>query len=184
MKKATGIVRRIDDLGRIVIPKEIRRTMRIRQGDQLEIYTTDEGEVMLKKYSILEELADTAELLAESVNKACGMTMVITDNDTVVACAGISKTDILKHIVSQEFRNVTDSRQLYIWLSKDRKIPVNSRQDKYFVKTGMPILCDGDIIGSVAAIEINNSLSEPTETEIQIVKTLAVYLGKQLELES
>lgn len=181
MKKATGIIRRIDDLGRVVIPKEIRRTMRIHQGDLLEIYTANEGEIIFKKYSPIEEFADTAAQCAEAINKACGMAIIITDNDIVVACAGMPKTDIIKHAISQELRNVIASKQSYIWRLNDRRIPINNRLDKYFAKTVMSVLSDGDIVGSVAAIEIDNLLNEPAEAEIKIVKTAAVFLGRQLE---
>ena len=83
--KATGIVRRIDDLGRVVIPKEIRRTMRIREGDPLEIFTDREGEVIFKKYSPIGELASFAAQYAETLHKICSMAVVITDRDAVGA---------------------------------------------------------------------------------------------------
>ena len=89
--KATGIVRRIDDLGRVVIPKEIRRTMRIREGDPLEIFTNHEGEVIFKKYSPIGELAAFAAQYTETLHKTCGMAVVICDRDAVIACAGIPK---------------------------------------------------------------------------------------------
>ena len=92
--KATGIVRRIDDLGRVVIPKEIRRTMRIREGDPLEIYTDREGEVIFKKYSPIGELASFAAQYAETLHKSCNMSVIITDRDAVIACAGVSKKSI------------------------------------------------------------------------------------------
>ena len=98
--KATGIVRRIDDLGRVVIPKEIRRTMRIREGDPLEIYTDNNGEVIFKKYSPIGELHTFASSYAETLNKSCGLKVVICDRDSVIACAGVSK----KNILSQKFR--------------------------------------------------------------------------------
>ena len=91
--KATGIVRRIDDLGRVVIPKEIRRTMRIREGDPLEIFTDREGEVIFKKYSPIGELADFASQYAETLHKTCGMSVVICDRDTVIAGSGIPKIE-------------------------------------------------------------------------------------------
>ena len=91
--KATGIVRRIDDLGRVVIPKEIRRTMRIREGDPLEIYTDREGEVIFKKYSPIGELASFAAQYAETLYKTCSLSVVICDRDAVIACAGVSKKD-------------------------------------------------------------------------------------------
>ena len=178
--KATGIVRRIDDLGRVVIPKEIRRTMRIREGDPLEIYTDHEGEVIFKKYSPIEELAETAAQYAEAINKACGISIVIVDRDIAVACAGIPKKDILEHKISSELDSIIDTRQLYTWRSGEKKIPVVDRQEKYFVKLVAPIFSEGDIIGAVTIGETEN-LSEATETEIKLSQTAAMFLGKQLD---
>ena len=89
--KATGIVRRIDDLGRVVIPKEIRRTMRIREGDPLEIYTNAGGEVIFKKYSPIGEMGEFAEQYAESLYKTSGLPVVISDRESIIACAGVPK---------------------------------------------------------------------------------------------
>jgi len=178
--KATGIVRRIDDLGRVVIPKEIRRTMRIREGDPLEIYTDHEGEVIFKKYSPIEELAETAMQYAEAANKACGISAAVIDRDMVVACAGITKKDILEHKISSEIDGIIDSRQLYTWHTNDKKLSLIDRQDKYFAKVVMPIFSEGDIIGAVAVVEADN-LTEPTETEIKIIQTAALFLGRQLD---
>ena len=178
--KATGIVRRIDDLGRVVIPKEIRRTMRIREGDPLEIYTDHEGEVIFKKYSPIEELAETASQYAEALNKACGISVIIVDRDIAVACAGIPKKDVLEHKISSEIDNIIDTRQIYVWHNGERKISMLDRQEKYFAKVVAPIFSEGDIIGAVTIIE-PETLSEPTETEIKLVQTAAMFLGKQLD---
>ena len=93
--KATGIVRRIDDLGRVVIPKEIRRTMRIREGDPLEIYTDNDGEVIFKKYSPIGELSGFAGVYAEVLHKTGGAPVVVCDRDHVVAVSGIPKKELL-----------------------------------------------------------------------------------------
>lgn len=178
--KATGIVRRIDDLGRVVIPKEIRRTMRIREGDPLEIYTDHEGEVIFKKYSPIEELAETASQYAEAANKACGISIIIADKDIAVACAGIPKKDVIEHKISSELDSVIDTRQLYTWHNGERKISVIDKQEKYFAKVIAPIFSEGDIIGAVAVVEAD-TLSEPAEIEIKLVQTAAAFLGKQLD---
>ena len=178
--KATGIVRRIDDLGRVVIPKEIRRTMRIREGDPLEIYTDHEGEVIFKKYSPIEELAETALQYADAMNKTCGISVIIVDRDIAVACAGMPKKDILEHKISSDVDSIIDTRQLYTWHTGERKISVIDRQEKYYAKVAAPIFSEGDIIGAVTVVEADN-LTEPTETEIKLVLTAAAFLGKQLD---
>ena len=107
--KATGIVRRIDDLGRVVIPKEIRRTMRIREGDPLEIYTDREGEVIFKKYSPIGELTNFASQYAETLHKVCLMDVIICDRDVVIACSGVPKREYLEKSLSEIGVNVTVS---------------------------------------------------------------------------
>ena len=98
--KATGIVRRIDDLGRVVIPKEIRRTLRIREGDPLEIYTDTNGEVIFKKYSPIGELSDFASQYAEVISKISGKPMIISDRDHIIAVAGVSKKEYLERKIT------------------------------------------------------------------------------------
>ncbi len=109
--KATGIVRRIDDLGRVVIPKEIRRTMRIREGDPLEIYTDRDGEVIFKKYSPMGELASFAGQLCETLNKTTGYPAVITDRDTVIAAAGAPRREVLDKRISEDIEHVMENRR-------------------------------------------------------------------------
>ena len=94
--KATGIVRRIDDLGRIVIPKEIRRTLRIREGDPLEIYTEKDGEVIFKKYSPMGDLQAVAAQLCESIGKNTGHIAAVADRDSIIAVAGAPKRELLE----------------------------------------------------------------------------------------
>ena len=108
--KATGIVRRIDDLGRIVIPKEIRRTMRIREGDPMEIFTSREGEILLKKYSPVGELGEFASELAESVAQTIGELICVTDRDYVIAAAGAGKKEVEGKTLEQAFQAAIDKR--------------------------------------------------------------------------
>ena len=100
--KATGIVRRIDDLGRVVIPKEIRRTLRIREGDPLEIFTDREGEVILKKYSPIGELGDFAAEYAESLHNTSGHIICVADRDSIIAVSGASIKEFLEKQLSGE----------------------------------------------------------------------------------
>lgn len=112
--KATGIVRRIDDLGRVVIPKEIRRTMRIREGDPLEIFTDNDGEVVFKKYSPVGEMSPFAAQYADVMSRACGLTVLICDRDHVVAAAGGAKKDFLERRISGQLEEVMDQRQTHV----------------------------------------------------------------------
>lgn len=181
--KATGIVRRIDDLGRVVIPKEIRRTMRIREGDPLEIYTDREGEVIFKKYSPIGELVSFAAQYAETLNKTCGMSVIIADRDAVIACAGVSKKEYTEKKISEEIEDIIESRSLYIQ-SGEEKIPAIEDAGSHFVSCAMPIISEGDIVGCVASLHPTEGIAAPAVTkdvEIKLIQTAASFLGKQLE---
>lgn len=175
--KATGIVRRIDDLGRVVIPKEIRRTMRIREGDPLEIYTDREGEVIFKKYSPIGELSAFASQYAEAMYKTCGLSVIICDRDAVIACAGVPKKEYLEKNISEELEQVMSGRSLYVASEDD----VSATHDggSYYVGCAMPIINEGDVIGCVAALHSDGGKSG--EVEQKLISTAASFLGKQME---
>ena len=178
--KATGIVRRIDDLGRVVIPKEIRRTMRIREGDPLEIFTDRDGEVIFKKYSPIGELLNFASQYAETLYKTSEIPIIITDRDTVVAYAGTSKKDTAEKKISAEVEAIIESRQLYT-VDHTSKKPVIDGNEKLFISVCMPILSEGDMIGSVISVIPEDSAHTPDETEVKLIQTAAAFLSKQLE---
>ena len=151
--KATGVVRRIDDLGRVVIPKEIRKTLRIKEGDPLEIFTDKEGEVILKKYSPIGELSEFAAEYAETLTKTTGHIAYITDKDTVIAVSGASKKEWLEQGISQELEKILDNKVKYVSKeNNDMAVPItqNEKNDKiYKAQVIYPIISDGDAIGSV-----------------------------------
>jgi len=129
--KATGVVRRIDDLGRVVIPKEIRRTLRIKEGDPLEIFTDKEGEVILKKYSPIGELSEFATEYAETLNKTTGHIACITDKDTVIAISGASKKEWLEKEVSNELERIMEDKEQYISKeNNDLSVPITQNENK------------------------------------------------------
>ena len=183
--KATGIVRRIDDLGRVVIPKEIRRTMRIREGDPLEIYTDREGEVIFKKYSPIGELSSFAAQYAETLYKTCGLSVIISDRDAVIASAGVSKKEYADKRLSSALEAVIEERSLYSYKSGKEKIYPLSDGGSHFVSCAMPIISEGDIIGCVASLTESSSeksregVSE--DVEVKLILSAAGFLGKQLE---
>ena len=125
--KATGIVRRIDDLGRVVIPKEIRRTMRIREGDPLEIYTNSEGEVIFKKYSAINEMAQAASQVADVMTRLANCPTIVFDRDHVVAVAGVQKKEFNERRVSQGLEEFLEHRKNYIYSSiNDTKVSTSA----------------------------------------------------------
>lgn len=182
--KATGIVRRIDDLGRVVIPKEIRRTMRIREGDPLEIYTDREGEVIFKKYSPIGELTNFASQYAETLHKVCTMDVIICDRDVVIACAGVPKKEYLERPLTPEFEKVMEGRGLYTHREGDEPMMPLGEGYAHYVSCAMPIVSNGDIIGCVASLKSidgygKNNIS--SEVETRLISTAASFLGRQHE---
>lgn len=177
--KATGIVRRIDDLGRIVIPKEIRRSFRIKEGDPLEIYTDSEGEVIFKKYSPIGELSGMAGEYAEVLHKGAGLPVVITDNDHVIAASGINKREVLERRVTKSLEELMTNRQIHI---KTDKVPSMSAIEGYDRQAQVvyPIIYAGDVSGAVALFD-GDSGELPSEADIKLVQVAASFLGKQTE---
>ena len=182
--KATGIVRRIDDLGRVVIPKEIRRTMRIREGDPLEIYTDREGEVIFKKYSPIGELAAFAGQYAETLHKTCGLDVAICDRDAVIACAGISKKEYTDKPLSSDLEGIIENRGLYTHTAGDRQKPLLRDGGAHYISCAMPILSEGDIVGCVVSVRAQDASTSSTlipDAESKLIQTAAGFLGRQLE---
>lgn len=179
--KATGIVRRIDDLGRVVIPKEIRRTLRIREGDPLEIFTDREGEIILKKYSPIGELGQFAKQYADSISHTTGHIVVIADKDQFIAISGTTKKDWLTKSISKDLEAVINERESVI-ASRDDKSFVHVAQDDedivYQVIT--PIISEGDAIGAVIILTRDAKI-KLGEIESKIAMTAAAFLGRQME---
>lgn len=177
--KATGIVRRIDDLGRIVIPKEIRRTLRIRDGDPLEIYTEKDGEVIFKKYSPVGELSDFASQICESLYKNGDCVAAVCDRDSVIACSGVPKKELIDKSVSEELSAVLDSRKSYA-APGSPDMPFISGSEEHFVCVAAPIISEGDIMGCVVFCAPPAS-EPPTQVQIKLAGAVAGFLGKQME---
>ena len=183
--KATGIVRRIDDLGRVVIPKEIRRTMRIREGDPLEIYTDREGEVIFKKYSPIGELSAFAAQYADTLHKTCSMAVLICDRDAVIASSGVSRKEYTDKPLSGALEGMMENRSLYVWHEGDEKLGALRDGGGHFLSCVMPIVSEGDVIGCVASLVENGAERRrdaiSPEIESKLIMTAAGFLGRQLE---
>ncbi len=179
--KATGIVRRIDDLGRVVIPKEIRRTMRIREGDPLEIYTDRDGEVIFKKYSPIGEMGVFAAQYADTLSKTCGISAAVFDRDAVIACAGIPKKEFLERKPSAELEKIMEKRAFYN--GEGEKTLVTRENGDYYISCAMPIQSAGDIVGCVVSVKNDGDRpgDVPREVEHKLIQTAAGFLGRQLE---
>ena len=183
--KATGVVRRIDDLGRIVIPKEIRRTLRIKEGDPIEIFTDKEGEVILKKYSPIGELTEFATGYAETLAKTTGHIACITDKDTVIAVSGGAKKELLEQNISTELEKLMDDKEKYTSKeNNDLAIPITKNENKerrYNSQVVYPIISDGDVIGTVILLSKDNN-TKMSEVEQKVAQSAASFLGSQMEI--
>ena len=179
--KATGIVRRIDDLGRIVIPKEIRRTLHIRESDPVEIFTDREGQVILKKYSPIGEMTTFAKQYAESLAKVSGHTALIADRDQFIAAAGGGKS-FLGKAVSRLLEEKMNRREGLAAAAGERSyIPICDEVPEEFAHEAMiPIICEGDVIGAVLLLETDPK-SRMGEVEQKLLQSAATFLGRQME---
>ena len=178
--KATGIVRRIDDLGRVVIPKEIRRTMRIREGDPLEIYTDADGEVIFKKYSPIGEISVMSEKYAEVLSKCTAFSVVICDRDHCIAASGISKREVLERRVSSALEELMEERHSFVYGQSTGEQPTALEGVDRRAAVIVPIIAAGDISGAVVLLQ-NDENSKPSDSDTKLASVAASFLGKQLE---
>lgn len=179
--KATGIVRRIDDLGRVVVPKEIRRTLRIREGDPLEIFTDREGEIILKKYSPIGELSQFAKQYADSLGLTTGHVIVIADRDQVIAAAGSSKKDLAGKPISKQLEAAINERENILASKEDKNfVKITEENDDFIYEVVSPVICEGDAIGAVAILT-KDAKTKLGEVEVKLAATAATFLGKQME---
>ena len=182
--KATGNVRRNDDRGPVVIPKEIRRTKRIPEGDPLEIYTDREGEVIFKKYSPIGELAAFAGQYAETLHKTCGLAVAICDRDSVIACAGISKREYQEKSLSEAVEHMMEKRTFYANNGDTEPRSIIRDGGTHTVSCAMPIISEGDVVGCVVSakpLEGDGTDRLAFDIEAKLIQTAAGFLGKQLE---
>lgn len=180
--RATGIVRRIDDLGRIVVPKEIRRTLRIREGDPLEIFTDREGEIILKKYSPIGELSQFAGEYSESLAQTTGHLVIITDCDHVVAAAGAGKKEFEGKQISRQLEEAIEARKNFLAAKDEGGFIRLTPEDggEYSQQAVSTIICEGDAIGAVVLCNRDEKI-RMSETESKLASAAAGFLGKQME---
>ena len=183
--KATGVVRRIDDLGRVVIPKEIRKTLRIKEGEPLEIFTDREGQIILKKYSPIGELSEFASGYAETLSKTTGHMACITDKDTIIAVSGGSKKEYLEQDISKELEKLMEDKEIYTSNNNSNTaMPIirnDNQEKKNNAQIVYPIISNGDTIGTVILMskEPNKKM---TEVEQNVAQSAATFLGSQMDI--
>ena len=178
--KATGIVRRVDDLGRIVIPKEIRRTLRIREGDPLEIYTEKDGGVIFRKYSPMSDLQDFAAQICEAIGDSTGRIAAVSDRDAIIALSGAPKRELMDKPNSPELDKLMEQRIHYRYTPGESPVRPTDNSDKYQLGVASPILSQGDLMGCVMLL-LSEDSSPITDTDQKLAQTIAGFLGKQME---
>lgn len=182
--RATGIVRRIDELGRVVIPKEIRRTLRIREGDPLEIFTDHDGEVVLKKYSPIGEIATIAKDYTDSLHRTLGHIALICDRDAVVSSSGAAKREYIEKALSPEIEQILQNRQTVLLnhTAGAKMFPITSddQADTYTAQIIVPVIADGEIIGGLMLVSRESGM-EMTDIDRKVAETTANIVGKQME---
>ncbi len=176
--KATGIVRRIDDLGRVVIPKEIRRTLRIKEGDPLEIYTASDGEVIFKKYSPMAEISEFSGQYSDVLSRSAELPVIITDRDHVISVSGLPKKDVMERHISDSLEEIMENRDNYVQEKGTTLYPIKDYPSKALI--AYPIIASGDIAGSVIFMD-NEGKKKLSETEVKLCQVAAAFLGKQME---
>lgn len=183
--KATGIVRRIDELGRVVIPKEIRRTLRIREGDPLEIFTDREGEIILKKYSPIGELNDFSREYAVAIQQSLGHIVAICDKDTIITVAGGSRRELVDKAIHEDIENLMKNRTKAVRsLAQNEEmfaiIESDEENHAYTAEVIIPIIAEGDAIGAVILLS-RDADAVMGQTELKVAETAASFIGKQME---
>lgn len=178
--KATGMIRKIDDLGRVVIPKEIRRTLRIREGDPMEIYVEKNGEIILKRYAPFGDIVDELISFADAISKNTGFSVYITDSQKIIALSSKNKKSNLDRMLSGEVIRVLEERAL--WINKGEnpiKITDAETKEEYYTQVISPILSEGDIIGSIILFS-ENTRKSITDIDLKILQTATDFLSNQM----
>ena len=169
-----------DSLGRVVIPKEIRHTLRIKEGSPLEIYTEKDGGVTFRMYSPLGDLQDFAAQICDSIRRNTGCIAAVSDRDTIIAQAGGMKRELMDKPNSPELEQLMEERKLYRYSPGSQLVKPTEHSERYHLGLAAPILCQGDILGCVMML-----LEEGGETfheaDQRLVTTVAEFLGKQME---
>lgn len=178
--KATGIVRKIDDLGRVVIPKEIRKKLKIREGAPLEIYTNNNAEIVLKKYATMEDMLEVADKYVEVLAGITEQIVCITDKENVIAVAGTTKAEFLNREIHTDIQKVMESRAIFTSKETTLKIYMEDSNTPYSFQVIAPIICDADAVGTVILLSLDRN-AKLDDTKIKLVKATAEYLGRTME---
>jgi AbrB family transcriptional regulator (stage V sporulation protein T) len=175
--KSIGIVRKIDELGRIVIPKEIRKTMQIQDGDSLEIFTDSQGDIVFKKYAPVSELSAFAQKYADILSKYIDLPMLVCDLERVVSVAGVSRNEYLNRRISLELKEYMQSGKDFISTGDSEFRPVEGMKQPAAIMC--PVIAFDSVVGAVVLLNENDKV--PDSSEVTLVQVATTFLGKQME---
>ena len=179
--KATGMIRKIDDLGRIVIPKELRKNLKIKTGEPLEIFIDDEGDLIFKKYLPMLDISEISEQIATILSEVTGYNCIITDTNSVLVAIGKNVKEYIGKEISMELYEIMEER--VILSTKNEKSINITKEDmklKHISQIVAPIISDADAIGAIVLFS-NDYNKKITDNEYQLLKVLTKYIGKQGE---
>ena len=154
--------------------------MRIREGDPLEIYTSRDGEVIFKKYSLMGGLDDFAAQFCETLSKSCGAITAVTDRDAIIAVAGGGKRELLGKRITSDLEQIMESRRIYQYSGEGDPIPVCDGSDKLVTNVAAPILSEGDLLGMVLFVGSTPGVATG-DAEYKLAQTIAAFLGRHME---
>ena len=178
--KATGIVRRIDDLGRVVIPKEIRRTLKIREGMPMEIFTDVSGEVILKKYSPVGEMSSLAQAYAEALVSLTGQAAAVCDTEQVIALAGPAKKEVLHKAISPQLDELVQNKRNFV---TNGETSVTMAQGAAATALAVfPVASAGDPMGAIMLLKGERSPSKVNSETLESLRAASMFLSRQLEV--
>jgi len=174
--KSTGVVRRVDDLGRIVIPKEIRRNLKIRDGEEIEIYI-DDGSVILKKHSVINDINDVSKKMIDIVSSLLGKTILVSDRDSFIVGSGDLKKIYIGKSISAFVNSIILERKHFVEKSVSPVYLTEKVEDNYSYSI-YPIICHGDVLGSVVLLSNSSDISD---FDVNMISLIAQFLGKYIE---
>ena len=179
--KITGLTRRVDSLGRIVIPKELRRMLHIKEGSPLEIYMDADETIVLKKYSQVGSLKNISQAYAQSLSKVTGAMVCVADRDEIIAAAGKNHTKYIGRAPSKELEDIIDKRKSVLYSKKDDNLIPVVKDDKADCEAQViaAIVHDGDSAGAVILCAYDEKAYKPDIAE-KLVSAAAEFLSGQL----
>lgn len=172
--KLAGVVRRIDELGRIVVPKEIRKTLRIKSGENLEIFVSDNN-IILRKYSQIDKLNDIAQAISQTLNLSLKANILIANNDKYIIASGSQKRDYIDKEISSEILKIIENRKSIILKDQTLKLIEDKEENANYIIS--PIIVQGDIIGTIIVFSQDNL----TEETLNTIKIISNILAKYIE---